>query len=434
MDPAFCYYYSEGHEIVLFIYRQRRLMARKDFFITVGMAVCCMTAQLCAESDFWAGASGRTESVELVEYCAPDDYSWPSFTHSSQVTELPNGELGVVWYGGSSEGASNVKCWFTRKTAQGWLTPVAISGDDRAIDNAAIYQPKKPGAPLCVWYTVLLDGGSSGKKRFIKSTDNGATWTDPVDCPDLQGTPLGRAMGCEKNKPLELPDGSLLLPASVRPRWLGFNGLLTDSALFWIERTVDYNGDNTLWSQPARKGHQPAFLVHSQDFMHLQLLCRGGKSTWSTDGGRTWGPVTGFGDKVIDADGIGNSGGDAFTLDNGYHVSGYSHTGGREFIRICISPDGLQWQKVMVVPCGGRNYPAFVQTSDRKLHLTYSDDPIRHVVIDPDKLCNANGPVVNRLKPVSAYRAGTGFSACYTVQTGLKLEYSLPQAGRRRLG
>jgi predicted neuraminidase len=93
-----------------------------------------------------------------------------------------------------------------------------------------------------------------------------------------------------------------------------------------------------------------------------------------------------------------NSGIDAVTLADGRQLLVYNHTTrGRSPLNVSVSTDGLQWQAALVLESepGEFSYPAMIQTSDGRVHITYTwkRQRIRHVVLDPAKLS---------LRPMSA--------------------------------
>jgi predicted neuraminidase len=66
--------------------------------------------------------------------------------------------------------------------------------------------------------------------------------------------------------------------------------------------------------------------------------------------------------------------------------------GNRYPLDVAISSDGLSWKRIITLetePCtSGYAYPAVIQASDGKIHITYTWDRkrIKHVVLDPTKL------------------------------------------------
>jgi len=131
----------------------------------------------------------------------------------------------------------------------------------------------------------------------------------------------------------------------------------------------------------------------------LQTLCRTKQGvvgmTWSRDGGATWTPLAAT--ELPNP----NSGTDAVTLADGRQLIVYNHSGhrpdesgkGNRFpLDVAVSDDGLAWRRAVTLetePCGaGYAYPAVIQASDGRVHITYTWDRkrIKNVVLDPAKL------------------------------------------------
>ena len=136
---------------------------------------------------------------------------------------------------------------------------------------------------------------------------------------------------------------------------------------------------------------QPSVLTHADGGM--QILCRSQQGvvtqSWSKDGGKTWSRMTSTGIPNP------NAGTDAVTLKDGRQLLVYNHTTrrsnprGREMLNVAVSKDGEQWDVVMTVERekGEYSYPAVIQGSDGKVHITYTyrRRSIKHVVVDPTK-------------------------------------------------
>jgi predicted neuraminidase len=89
-----------------------------------------------------------------------------------------------------------------------------------------------------------------------------------------------------------------------------------------------------------------------------------------------------------------NSGTDAVTLKDGRHLIVYNPvTRGRTPLKVAISRDGREWQDVVTLEDepGEYSYPAIVQTSDGRVHITYTwkRQRVRHAVLDAVKLVSA---------------------------------------------
>ena len=106
-----------------------------------------------------------------------------------------------------------------------------------------------------------------------------------------------------------------------------------------------------------------------------------------------------------------SAGTDAVTLSDGRQLLVYNHTArnlqsglasSRAMLNVAISSDGKDWRPVATLekltreaPAGSDqrhwaefSYPAIIQTSDGKAHITYTynREGVKHVVLDPRKL------------------------------------------------
>jgi predicted neuraminidase len=109
-------------------------------------------------------------------------------------------------------------------------------------------------------------------------------------------------------------------------------------------------------------------------------------STSSDDGGKTWSALS-----LIDSLPNPNAGIDAVTLADGRQLIVYNPTTrGRTPLAVATSRDGRTWTKVLTLEDqpGEYSYPAVIQTSDGRVHVTYTwkRQRVKHVVIDPAKL------------------------------------------------
>lgn len=306
--------------------------------------------------------------------------------HASSLLELENGDLLCTWFGGSREGAPDVKVWLARKPKGGqWQSPVSVvDRGGKTVFNPEFVQLK--GGDIQIYYcSPDIDTG-----EVITSSDNGYTWSEPRRLPDGFVGPI-------VNKPIYLDDGTIIAGASLQG---------PPGKRIHVERSTD-NGKT--WtkigpiSDPVNTKYeiiQPTILVHSQK--RLQILARVNTSgpesklaqTWSEDGGLTWSPVT---DATLPNN---NSAVDAVTLKDGRHLLVYNHStredpiGGRKgrgILTVAISKDGVNWEAATVLEYRTGNvqysYPAVIQTKDGLLHVTYSwhRKRIKHVVLDPMK-------------------------------------------------
>jgi predicted neuraminidase len=226
---------------------------------------------------------------------------------------------------------------------------------------------------------------------LMTSTDGGKTWGKPRRLPD-------GILGPIKNKPVQLADGTILCPSSTES---------TDAKSKWrvhfewtkdLGRTWETTGilNDTQDVTPI----QPSILLHGGDRLQAMGRTRRGFvfSMWSKDAGRTWDQPT------LSTLQNPNSGVDAVTLADGRHLIVYNHSGllrpaktgvHRSPLNVAISKDGVNWIPVVVLedaplvaPWGNErdfSYPAVIQATDGRVHITYSWKRIRikHVVLNP---------------------------------------------------
>jgi predicted neuraminidase len=319
-------------------------------------------------------------------------------SHSSTIVETKSG-LVAAWFGGTKEGNPDVGIWLSRHVGGKWTPPVEVAnGAETEAPRVNCLNPvlfQVPDGPLLLFYRT-------GKWwPYVKrSMDDGVTWSKPERLYNGNFGPI-------KNKPVLLPDGSILSPASTE-----FSGWPAPGATGWDSRMwrvqferLALTGNRaaikaTQWQVigPVNDGAidaiQPSILLHPGN--RLQALGRTAQGgifqIWSDDGGRTWGEMTLTGLPNP------NSGTDAVTLQDGRHLLVYNHTGqrpegknGPRFpLNVAVSADGKNWRGALVLENqpGEFSYPAVIQTADGLVHITYTHrrQHIRHVVVDPAKL------------------------------------------------
>jgi predicted neuraminidase len=297
--------------------------------------------------------------------------------HASTIVESGGG-LVAAWFGGTAEKNPDVGIWLSRHEGGKWTEPVEVvngvqeDGKRWPNWNPVLFQRSK--GPLVLFYK---EGPSPSLwwGELVTSEDGGKTWSKPERLP--QGT-----LGPIKNKPIELADGSLLCPSSSEFPFEGWK--------VHLESTSDlksWTKIGPLCDGKEIQGIQPSILTHGGG--KLQILCRNRKGNileaWSEDGGKTWGPL-----KPGDLPNP-NSGLDAVTLKDGRHVLIYNNTPrGRTPLTVAVSRDGKAWVKALDLETdpGEYSYPAVIQSSDGRVHVTYTwkRERVRHVVLDPSKL------------------------------------------------
>jgi predicted neuraminidase len=315
--------------------------------------------------------------------------------HASTIVETPQGLL-CAWFGGLEEKDPSVGIWTARREGKSWSAPVEVAtgvqpdGMRLPCWNPVLWQ--EPGGPLLLFYKVG-PSPSTWWGMLKRSDDGGRTWGEAVRLPD-------GILGPIKNKPVRMPDGTLVCPSSSESndgtnQWRVHFELTRDLGATWT-RIIP---PAALPGEPPVNAIQPSILLHPDPQGQapsagtrnpiLQALgrSRSGKviETWSRDGGRTWSPV------ALTALPNPSSGTDAVTLRDGRHLLVYNPVPkGRSPLSVALSADGKTWKDVLVLENepGEYSYPAIIQAGDGTVHVTYTWKRVRlrHVVVDPKDL------------------------------------------------
>ena len=301
--------------------------------------------------------------------------------HASTLVETRAG-LVAAWFGGTREGASDVGIWSSRRVGGKWTAPVEIATGLQA-----------DGTRFPTWNPVLFELRQGELALFYKvgpnprawwgmvrtSADEGRTWTAARRLPD-------GILGPIKNKPVHLPDGTIIAPSSTET---------PETPSTWrvhFERSRDGGATWSVSRPPVTAGTpieaiQPSILTHADGRLQAIGRTRSGRlfETWSNDRGQTWTAVT------LTELPNPSAGTDAVTLKDGRHLLVYNHTPkGRTPLNVAITRDGRTWENVHVLESepGEYSYPAVIQTSVGLVHISYTwrRQRIKHVVIDPMKL------------------------------------------------
>ncbi|MGI9455164.1 MAG: sialidase family protein [Aeoliella sp.] len=318
---------------------------------------------------------------------------WPTpRCHASTIVETRSG-LVAAWFGGTDEGDSDVGIWVSRQEGQKWLPPLEVADGSEGSDvdfpcwNPVLFRPT--AGPLLLFYKV----GPSPSEwwgMLVTSQDGGRTWSAPRKLGTDRSLGVGNSnlIGPVKNKPVQLADGAIICPSSTEHRdWRIHFELTKDSGITWevVGPISDASNFDAI---------QPTLLRHGDRGM--QVLCRTKQGviaqSWSRDGGKTWSKLAATELPNPDA------GADAVTLEDGRQLLVYNHAvktkdqNGRQMLNVAISHDGESWQPVLTLEnegnSAGYSYPAVIQASNEKVHITYTWRrlAIKHVVLDPAAL------------------------------------------------
>jgi predicted neuraminidase len=314
--------------------------------------------------------------------------------HASSLVETPEG-LVAAFFAGTHERHPDVGIRVSRLENGQWTWPEEVAN---GVQNDTLRYPcwnpvlfRPEGGPLMLFYKVG-PSPTTWWGMLITSQDEGKTWTSPQKLGEDPA--IGHLLGPIKNKPVQLDDGTIVCPSSIEisedgdVRWMVHFEITRDSGKSW--EVIGPVNDGI-----AFDAIQPSILTHADG--RLQVLCRTRQDviaeSWSEDNGRTWSEVR--------ATSLPNpnSGTDAVTLKDGRHLLIYNHSTkegeepkGRNILNLAISENGQDWEPVMTLENepikAGYAYPAIIQSSDGRVHVTYTynRESVKYAVIDPEKL------------------------------------------------
>lgn len=185
-------------------------------------------------------------------------------------------------------------------------------------------------------------------------------------------------LGPIKNKPLGLPDGTVLYPTSVEYTpdcWRVFIERSKGDLTGWETLAIDNNGFNAI---------QPALFFYKG---RLEMLCRTQEGVLakasSDDFGQTWTPLQ---ETNLQNN---NSGIDGLVLKDGLRLLVCNPIRqGRNKLDVLGSYDGIEWKSLLTLedqPEGEFSYPAIIQRENGTVDVsyTYNRRKIKHVSLLP---------------------------------------------------
>ena len=311
------------------------------------------------------------------------------YKHPACMTELRNGDLYLVYYGGEGEYAIETGVFGSRrkKGSKEWSPPVRIAHDPfRSVGNGVVWEA--PDGVVWLFYVVRFgDTWSNSRVQAKVSHDQAETWSDASMLVLDEGTLV-------RNRPIVLDDGDYLLPLYHET---GHDTESTgpDSYSFFLR----YQAKDKTWTKtgPIRspKGNiQPAVVQLSSN--DLVAYCRRGGDykpetigyivrSESHDGGRTWseGKDSPFPNP--------NAAVDFLKLKSGKLLLVYNHSMNRRTpLTVALSPDQDRTWPVRRNLREGDNdygYPIAFQAADGRIHVVYTSDRrtvVNHAVFDED--------------------------------------------------
>lgn len=325
----------------------------------------------------------RTADIETERVLGPDVTT--PYNHPASLTELQNGDLFLVYYGGPGEYADSSTVYGTRRPrgAAKWTAPQPITPRPQWPEGNAVVWQAPDGV---VWlFSVVRRGATWSTSRIMARTsaDGAKTWKTPAPLTTEAGTMV-------RGKPVVLKGGDYLLPiyheTGHDPEKVGAD--TTSLFLRFDVRKKQWSETNRIRSRLGNL--QPAVAALTDDY--LVCYCRRGGDygprkdgylvrAESHDGGRTWGPglETAFPNP--------NAAVDFLRLANGHLLLVFNDSmTARTPLTAAISTDQdttYRYRRNLAEGRGDFGYPFAIQTRDGNIHVVYTTQRrsvIKHAV------------------------------------------------------
>jgi predicted neuraminidase len=311
------------------------------------------------------------------------------YKHPASITELRNGDLYLVYYGGAGEYATETSVFGARrkKGTNDWTAPQAIARDPfRSLGNAVIWQ----GPDDLVWLFYVIRFGATWSTSRIQakvSRDGAATWSDAFMISLDEGMMV-------RNRPIVLTNGDYLLPV-YHETGQDTEMVGPDSTSLFLRYTLQTRQWTPTDHIRSRTGNIQPAVVQMNDKDLIAYCRRGGGygpttdgfivRSESHDGGATWSPGV---NSVFPNP---NSAIEFLRLRSGALLLVFNDSmSQRTPLSAALSIDGDKSYPFRRHIAEGRNsfaYPTGFQASDGSIHIVYTSDQrtvINHAVFTED--------------------------------------------------
>ena len=355
------------------------------FMLACALALGASWRPMRAEPRFLLKSDSQSSSLAHFESHIAWRPDGVKQVHGSSLVSLPDNELLMVYYGGSSESALDVKLYQARFRHGQWEQPSLLIGPaevgeathryTRRVGNSSLYRDTQ-GQLHLFFVSVGYFGWSCSSINQMTSTDDGNTWSSPRR---LLTSPLFNISTLLRSPAVSLENSGFLLPVYYEltnkfPEALEFdkNGELV--------RKVRMTGEHgTLQACIVPISASEAFAYErNRLYEDLPKL----KYQKTSDGSITWTAPAAIDIPNLDSPVA------AVRLSSDCFLMAYNPTYDREVIKLAVSKDGIDWRDLKVMdqkdldrthPEIEFSYPTMVVSGDTiDLIYTYHRHGIRH--------------------------------------------------------
>ena len=300
----------------------------------------------------------------------------PPSVHSGTITRLKNGQLLAAWFGGTREGASDVRIFLSKRvpSASEWSASTIIASREQTTEDLNRYIAKI-GNPILfadsrdrIWlfYVTASFGGWSGSSITVRySDDAGESWSTAkrlVTSPFLNVSTLVK--GC----PIECESGHVVLP--VYHEFVKKFGealiLDPDGTLKSRIRLTAVQGAIQPWIVPMDGRASKAFFRQSGHADRSVFMCRMSDVLASDIGRLEASPVPNPDSAIA-----------VIRRHNGEFLMACNPIdSGRHQLSLATSRDGVKWKMVRHVEDSNApdefSYPYLIRGASGQYHLIYT--------------------------------------------------------------